>query len=87
MKRFLIPLLAAFALPTAVNANKASPEFIWLNGQISAVCNLHRGQAVTTEAAGSYLLGVMKVSTLNSKEFSASISIAKKNYPSCPLPK
>ena len=34
-----------------------------------------------------YLLGIKKVSTLNEGELSASISIAKKNYPSCPLPK
>ena len=87
MKRLLLPLLAALSLPTAVNANKASPEMIWLSGQFSAVCNLHRGKAVTTENAKGYLLGIKKVSTLNEGELSASISIAKKNYPSCPLPK
>ena len=86
MKRLLLPLLAALALPTA-NANKASPEMIWLSGQFSAVCNLHRGKAVTTENAKGYLLSIKKVSTLNEGELSASISIAKKNYPSCPLPK
>ena len=87
MKSLLLPLLAVFALPTAVNANKASPEMIWLSGQFSAVCNLHRGKAVTTENAKGYLLGITKVSTLNEEELSASISITKKNYPSCPLPK
>ena len=31
MKRFLLPLLAAFALPTAVNANWLSGDFVWTN--------------------------------------------------------
>ena len=87
MNKRVLLLLPALALPTAVNANKASPEMIWLSGQFSAVCNLHRGKAVTTENAKGYLLGITKVSTLNEGELSASISIAKKNYPSCPLPK
>ena len=31
MKRLLLPLLAAFALPTAVNANWLSGDFVWTN--------------------------------------------------------
>ena len=33
MKLFLFSLLSVVALPTDVNANKASPEMIWLSGQ------------------------------------------------------
>ena len=33
MKKIVLLLLQALALPTDVNANKASPEMIWLSGQ------------------------------------------------------
>ena len=64
MKRILLPLLAAFALPTAVNAFTVSQKYFSAHVMASSWCRINNGFATEEEGARDLikLLGKKRIS-------------------------